>query len=151
MSTGFTAVSDNGSYFAEQIARNQLDPFAVFGLHADDAALSMRGARVHYRKAVMPHVFERGAQPAASTGPRVPTWVQVNQAKDMLLGGDMASFEALKTAWRGRSVQVWNPFAAVGSTQVQLARTDRTGTLHTHTHTHTPPSTPCPIPHTHTH
>ena len=128
MSTGFTAVNENGSYFAEQIARNQLDPFAVFGLHADDGALSMRGARVHYRKVVMPHVFERGQQPAASNGPRVPTWAQVNQAKDMLLGGSKGSFEALKTAWSAKSVQVWNPFAIAGSPRVQLARTDRTGT-----------------------
>ena len=128
MSTAFTAVNKDGSYFAEQIARNQLDPFAVFGLYADDQALTMRGARVHYRKVVMPHVFERGQQPAASSGPRVPTWAQVNQAKEIILGGSKGSFEALKTTWSGTSVQVWNPFAAVGSPQVQLARTDRTGT-----------------------
>lgn len=125
--SSFNAVNHNGSYFAAQITNGDLDPFAVFGLHADDQELSKRGVRSHYRKVVMPHVFQRGSQAAATAGPRVPTWTQVNMAKDMLLEGSKTAFEELKTAWSQKSQQVWDPFAELGSDEAMLARTDRTG------------------------
>lgn len=59
MSSAFHPVNGNGAFFADQMARNDLDAFGVLGLHADIASLSMRGIRSHYRKVVMPHVFER--------------------------------------------------------------------------------------------
>lgn len=124
--SSFTSVNDNGAYFADQIARDDLDPFAVFGLHADDGQLTMRGARHHFRRVVMPHVFERGTA-AASSGARVPTWQQVNVAKETMLEHGKGHFEHLKAAWSRRSVQVWNPFAAVGSEEAKRARVDRTG------------------------
>ena len=86
----------------------------------------MRGVRSHFRVQVIPHVFERNG-PAASTGPRIPTWVQVNQVKDECLGHGKRHFENLKAAWSQRSVQVWNPFAATGSAEAKLQRIDRTG------------------------
>lgn len=122
--SSFTAVSDPGAYFATQIARNELDPFAVLGLHADIDELSMRGARSHYRTVVMPHVFEAPGKPR-TIGPRVPTWSQVNDAKKELLDGSQSDFKALKTAWKHRSVQVWNPFAPVGSDAAKLSRSSR--------------------------
>lgn len=63
----------------------------------------------------------------ASSGPRVPTWAQVNQAKDECLNYGKGHFDALKAAWSLRSVQVWNPFAAPVSPEVLVARTVRSG------------------------
>ncbi len=121
----FTPVNGNGAYFADQI---EMDVFAVLGLHADDMQLSMRGVRSHFRTRVMPHVFLRGeGVMPASSGPRVPTWAQVNEAKGILLDKGAANFNKVRTAWSRRSFQVWNPFAAVGSEEVQLPREDRTG------------------------
>lgn len=125
--SGFQAANAPGVYFAEQMARGDLDVFAVLGLHADLDGLSMRGARSHYRKVVMPHVFERNNAPASS-GPRLPTWVHVNAAKAELLDHGKAHFERLKTAWSHRSQQTWNPFAKPGSPEARLVRTDRHGT-----------------------
>lgn len=52
---------------------NSPDPFAVFGLHTDDGALSQRGVRYHFKR-VMKHVFERADRVTASSGPRIPMW-----------------------------------------------------------------------------
>ena len=66
----------------------------------------------------MTHVFEQvGDEVSASSGPRVPTWSQVNQAKDMLCNHGAAGFEQLKTAWRHQSIQVWNPVVKVQTDQ----------------------------------
>lgn len=124
--SGGTPIQANGAYFADQIANSRLDPFAVFGLHADDIWLSMSGARYHFRHVVMPHVFERNTA-AASSGPRVPTWQQVNIAKEMMLDHGKDSFKSLKAAWSRQSVQVWNAFAPVGSQGAKMARVDRYG------------------------
>ncbi|KAL8688233.1 MAG: hypothetical protein Q9218_005806 [Villophora microphyllina] len=123
--SSFQAVNAPGAYFDEQIRNNEFDPFAVMGLHADIPDLSMRGVRSHYRKVVMPHVFERQGR-VASSGPRVPTWRHVNRAREELTEHGAAHFQALRIAWSATSVQVWNPFAELGSSAVQLPRKDRT-------------------------
>lgn len=52
--------------------------------------------------------------PAKTVGPRVPTWIQVNEAKELLLA-DKQSFEKMKRRWAHVSTQTWNPFAVPGS------------------------------------
>lgn len=95
----FNAVNAPGSYFASQIAlgaAEHLDVFAVFGLHADDFQLTLRGVRYHLRTVVMRHVFERGIPAtAASSGPRIPTWTQVNVARDILISHGVDNFRAV--------------------------------------------------------
>ena len=71
---------------------------------------------------VIPHVFEAGDR-VATSGPSVPTWVQVNVARDMLVD----NIEFHWAAWRGRSTQVWNPFAPRGDPLAFTARTEKTG------------------------
>ena len=94
MSTGFNPVNGNGSYFDELIVRGGLAPLAVLGLHVDLPDLSIRGVRGHWRRQVMTHMFERvGDGVSASSGPRVPTWSQVNQAEIMLCNHGAAGFE----------------------------------------------------------
>lgn len=124
--SSFPAVNDPGAYFEAQIVRKDFDPFACLGLHADLDQLSMTGVRYHFRKEVVKHVFEAPNR-MQTKGPRVPTWSHCNQAKQMLLGGNKRDFERLKTAWKYRSVQVWNPFAAVGSAEAKMSRVGRTG------------------------
>lgn len=51
-------------------------------------------------------------------GPEIPTYAQVRMALDELHGFDQAGLRQYQTAWKNRSVQVWNPFAAPGSLRV---------------------------------
>ena len=67
----FTAINRPGVVFNEQENNGSFDPFAVLGLHADDTALSMYGVRLHFRKQVINHVFERAGSKAASSAPNI--------------------------------------------------------------------------------
>lgn len=121
----FNPVNAPGAYYTNMEASPQgLDPFAVFGLHADDTAITGRGLRVHHRKQVMPHVFERVAGQAATMGQRVPRWQHVNTAYELL----KTRLHAEQLKWAGRSVQTWNPFAVPGTPDAQLPRNSRVGT-----------------------
>ena len=123
--SGFAPANAPGAYFTNMEASpGGLDPFAVFGLHADDLAITSRGLRVHHRKQVMPHVFERAAGQAATTGQMVPLWQHVNSAYELL----KTRLRAEQLKWVGRSVQTWNPFAAPGSPEACVPRNSRTGT-----------------------
>lgn len=59
-----------------------LNPFAVFGLRADDFVLTQYGAGLHFKRAVK-HLFERGEAGALTIGPRVPLLKHLNVAKVM--------------------------------------------------------------------
>ena len=102
----------------------------------------MRGVRNHFRKMVMPHVFEKNG-PAVTSGLRVPIWAQVNQIKDICLNGTLKDFENLKIAWKIRSVQIWNFFANVGNGKTLLGRADRTGMQSFHFFSDYPLIEPC--------
>jgi hypothetical protein len=102
MSGPFAPVNAPGGYFAAQEATAAgLDPFAVLGLHVDDGRITMRGVQTHFRHAVMRHVFERGLGQVATRGFRVPTWAQVNSARELLLGGTPARFLAQRALGLG--------------------------------------------------
>ena len=98
----------------------------MLGLHADNTTITIGGIRLHTRKVVMKHVFERGKKPAATSGPNVPTWSQVNQAKDMLTESQ-GRLDALRIKWAPVSMQTWNPFAAPGSNKAKQPLVDRRG------------------------
>ena len=55
-----------------------LDVFAVLGLPADNAGLTQHGAKQHFKKRVVHHVFERGEAGPRTSWPLVPLWVYVN-------------------------------------------------------------------------
>lgn len=81
----------NGGYFSMQLAAGEenLDIFAIFGLHADGGALDLRQLRSHFRTVMMPHAFERqGAGSAPTQGPEIPTWSQMNIAKGIMFKAD---------------------------------------------------------------
>ena len=92
-----------------------LDVFAVCGLHANDNRLTLRAIRSHLRKVITPHVFERVNGTAQTYGPNVPRWKHVNVVKERLSQLSECRFQALKTAWSGKSKQTWDPFQPVGS------------------------------------
>lgn len=121
----FPAVNkQNGAYYiAQDQSTRGLDPFAVLGLHADSPGLTQAQVRLHVKAAVK-HVYERKGMVAegvehvsipacgATFGPRVPTWVHVNKAKELLLAGNEPDFQRLRAEWvRKGSRQTWNPLA----------------------------------------
>ena len=110
MTSGFRAVNAPGAHFEAQFAANGesgLDIFAIIGLRADGPNFSAREVRGHMRSVVMPHVFERGMQPARTVGPRVPTWQQVNQARDLIENAISANqFVLLQAQWKESSQQI---------------------------------------------
>ena len=65
-----TAANENCSYIEEQLNRDALNPFAVFGLRADDVLLTHNGARLRF-KVLVKHVFESGDLGATTGDPRV--------------------------------------------------------------------------------
>lgn len=67
----------------------------------------------------MPHVFERNALPPMTRGPTIPTWVQLNGAKDQM--GTPAMIKRLRESWIGESRPTWNPSAAKGSRAAHIA------------------------------
>ena len=69
--------------------------FAIFGLPADGDELDHRALRSHYRMTLMPHVFERGTATSPKTqGPEIPTWEQVNKAKDIFYNVDQVGLRS---------------------------------------------------------
>lgn len=117
----FPSVNADGAHYTAQLARGEdyLDVFAVLGLHAAGDQLNSRALRSHFRRIVMPHVFERNAT-ASTHGPRVPLWVHANKAKEILAGMSEDEFRLFQTAWSGRSQQTWNPWATPGSTEAKV-------------------------------
>ena len=71
------------------------DPFAVLGLPASEK-ITIAGIRVHARKICKPHVLLRGDAGALTESPRVPTWEQINTAKDKLLKIDDRTLDATR-------------------------------------------------------
>lgn len=71
----------------------------------------------------MPHVhlITSTAKSDRSHGYRVLTAVHVNNVQDMLKSKKEGNFQRLKTAWRGWSLQMWDPFVPVGSEAAQTA------------------------------
>lgn len=110
--------NNNGALFADQIARGVFDPWACFGLHADNPSIDLRAVRLHFHKVVMPHVFERGEAGAKTTAHNVPIWSQVNRARDELSSDQR--LHASRIPWRFNSVQVWNPYAVPGSAEAKI-------------------------------
>ena len=109
--SGFTAVNSNGSYFKENP-----NPLLVLCLDADPI-ITARGRRAH-KKTVLLHVFERGATAAKTTGPRVPTWAQVNAALDEI---EKVGWAATCSRWGRRGLlHTWNPHANPGSQEARL-------------------------------
>ena len=78
----------------------------------------------------MPHVFERESKPVEMADPCVPQLKHVNIAKDAVYGSDNTrqQFERKEMDWRRESVQLWNPFAALGSEAAKHPRAARDGT-----------------------
>lgn len=105
------AYSSTGSLY-----ENDLNPFEVLGLPADQS-LTCRGIRYHL-KTVVKHVFERGVQPALTRGPNVPTWAQVNAAKDRL--STPHELTTLLAVYKNRTNLRWNPLAQPGSAAALL-------------------------------
>ena len=71
-----------------------------------------------------------GRSRVETTGPRVPQRIHVNITKDALIGPDNTrqQFERKEMDWRRESVQLWNPFAALGSEAAKHPRAARDGT-----------------------
>ncbi len=113
----------DGSYYDAQSANGTLDPWAVLGLHADDATITTTGIRLHVRQVVIRHVFERNQPHGDTHGPRVPRWVHVNQARDTIV----ANVATSRRQWAGLSVQTWNPFAVPGSPEALQPLGHRSG------------------------
>ena len=91
--------------------------------------LTQYGAKPHFKRAVK-HLFERGEAGTLTIGPRVPLLKHLNVAKEILIGDEVSSraFERLKLKWAYNSDLVWNTFAAPGSDEAKLPKTDRTRT-----------------------
>lgn len=113
------ALPANASYFTNQEAQHALDPWAVVGIRPEDKNKGLREIARHVRLKVMKHVFHFASDRGKTVGPNVPTWEQVNNAKDILFDNDGADpvgrLEVIRKRWIGRSKQVWNPLADVGS------------------------------------
>ncbi|KAL8689012.1 MAG: hypothetical protein Q9218_005218, partial [Villophora microphyllina] len=107
------------------------DPFAVVGLPANDPLHTKRSIGLHVRKVVSPHVYERGQVKGLTQGKTVPTWSQVNEARDKLLV-DQSTLDATRKFWLGKgSKVVWNPFAEIGSDAARRgSKTPRKFVLH---------------------
>nr|AUW31017.1 hypothetical protein [Cladonia uncialis subsp. uncialis] len=97
--SSFTSVPRDGSYF-DELDRANFDPFAIFGLRADDDDLSQRDVQRHFKHRLVQHVFERAGGVAQS---HIPTWKHANAAKDMLFGTEvsMGPFRADDPFWVG--------------------------------------------------
>lgn len=108
-----------GAHFELQRLKgtDELDMFAVIGLHADARQLDLARLRSHIVKTVIPHVFEReGRGPrrpgGGTSGAKVPTWEQVNAARDIFREPTDSGLLDLQNKWRNKSEQFWNPFEA---------------------------------------
>ena len=118
-----TARSDEQrcTHEAMEGALRGLDPFAVLGLSVDAGDLNPPRVRAQVRR-VWRHVFKRGSTGAITAGPRIPTWQQVNVARDMLV--TEWGITTARGRWRQGSVVVWNPLAEPGTPEAyQPART----------------------------
>ena len=92
--------------------------FAIFGLHADGAALDLAALKKQYRFALLPHLFQRDDEHADTVREDVSTWAQDNTVCDAIRGLNGSALFSLQQRWAGRnSVQTWNPFAAPGSAE----------------------------------
>lgn len=62
----------------------------------------------------------------------IPTWTQVNAAKDTLLAGEKpgVTLARQKQKWMPMSGQVWNPFTEPGSAEAHRARGSRNTSLY---------------------
>ena len=107
-----------GAHFELQRRKgtDELDVFAVIGLHADGHYLDLTRLRSHIIKTVIPHVFERRGEGTgvATSGAKVPTWEQVNAARDIFRELTDSDLCRLQKKWRDKSEQTWNPFEAPG-------------------------------------
>lgn len=116
---GFTAVNTPGLYYAEMA---EFNPFAVLCL-LPDPNLSLRVVKSHTRRHVVPHVAIPGTSTdptdAPTHGPRVPIWVQVNNAKELLTASETKFAEA-KVNFAGRTLQTWDCYAKPGTAAAKL-------------------------------
>lgn len=64
------------------IYKDDANPFNVLGLTASPSI--RRDTIMKAYKAAIGHVFERGERASATRGPFIPTWTQLNGAKDNL-------------------------------------------------------------------
>lgn len=69
--------------FGDQEYEDFPNSFEVLGMLASQTHTQAH-VRAHVMQNVVRHVFERGIEGAATIGPWVPTWSQVNAAKDQL-------------------------------------------------------------------
>lgn len=122
----------NGSVFEDQRARGVFDPWAVLGLQPSNIEITAAAIRLHVRKVVILHVFERGVTPADTTGPNVPTWSQVNEAKGMMEKDE--DVLRLRAKWWGISMQTWNPFVKPGDPRALLPPPNDRGKYHMQSH-----------------
>lgn len=110
-------------YTMQWMSEDGLDVFAVLGLPAIDikpcTALidSLLIAACKHGLAGGP-VQQTGLE---TTGPRIPTYEQVNQAVATLHAANQVAYEALLRRWRFKSVLLWNPHATPGSRAVYQA------------------------------
>jgi hypothetical protein len=91
---------------------HDINPFEVVGI-LPSSQLTIDDIRRHIRRVVVPHVFERDQSRGASVGVDVPTWAQVNHARDELLAP--GALGPLQRRWRRSTRMHWNPRAAPGS------------------------------------
>ena len=110
---------------------DELDVFAIIGLHADDHQLDLTRLRSHIIKTVIPHVFERRgtkSTPArtATSGAKVPTWDQVKAAKDIFSELTDSGLRHLQKKWRDKSEQTWNPFEAPNDPRALVPKSELT-------------------------
>ena len=102
--TLFTPVNvdpiSNGALYAKQLqgGEGNLDVFALLGLPADGPTLDLAAVLPHYRKVVIPCLFERGVTPAETQGPDIPTGQQENVAQRIFQGLNQRRLTALQTA-----------------------------------------------------
>lgn len=75
------------------------DPFAILSLDIN-SDINEDARNKAYRKP-MPHVFERNALPPMTRGPTIPTWVQLNGARDQM--GTPTMIKRLRERWLGIS------------------------------------------------
>lgn len=109
-----------GALFEEQTARGQLDVFSVLGLAAETPEITVQQIKLQFILCLK-HVFERQKGQALTTARNVPTWAQLNVAKE-----NLSSKQKILHAvdiWKYTSVQVWNPLAPVGSAAAKVPLT----------------------------
>jgi hypothetical protein len=102
---------ENGARY-DPLRHTTINPFEVIGLDPR-TPMKLEDVHRHIRNKVMRHVFEASRDSGLTTGPDVPTWRQVNLAREVFLATN--DIRQLRRCWQRSTRLRWNPMAPVGS------------------------------------